>query len=324
MMTATEGVACLLLRQPLNPMLENLPMFLKEARLRERNEEITVTRFSEILKEALGWPRNTRDWCLHGTLRGRERPVTLRMAGRHDLSYAETLAYVEQLLHAYTWCLIPWGVDYVGQMILFMSSDPTIFGKLMEWLAGSDYHELLVSAYTTEEVARQRFRGAIFYRLTDIRGQGVWDYGRGTSDSALILRAEQDERPQLPLGAEIVCDVRGYHFGPLHRRWIRVRTEDALLHYTEHHSTILITSVGLDERIQWLATQDFAGVSRTITADPLYFGLKALESVSWIYLPSDNHDRYEIYINHDPAVTTQLLTSDTLLREQYFTHRCFC
>jgi len=43
--------------------------------------------------------------------------------------------------------------------------------------------------------------------------------------------------------------------------------------------------MGLDERLMWLALQDFAAVANLVNEDRLYFGLKVLQTASWIYIP---------------------------------------
>jgi hypothetical protein len=68
------------------------------------------------------------------------------------------------------------------------------------------------------------------------------------------------------------------------------------------------------------ALESFEGVRR----DPLHFGIKALESASWIYIPGTEREKLEVYVNNDPAVTTNLLQNKGLTSSSFFAHRSFC
>ena len=182
----------------------------------------------------------------------------------------------------------------------------------------------MVSGYTAEELSQKRFRGAIFHRSAELRGQGLWAYGRGLCESALILNYSQENSlSSLPPGAEVVSEVRGREFG--HRRsWIRVQDEAALLQYVGSPFTVMVTGSDLDERLRWFALQDFALVAEYINRDPLRFGLQALHSASWIYIPATEGDKWEIYVANDPALTSGLLQSSELTNSPYFLHKYFC
>jgi len=228
-------------------------------------------------------------------------------------------------MHSYSWSLMPWGVQYTGQMIAFLSSDEAIFAKAAGAFQGAYLRDLHVSSYTEEELREKRFRGAAFHRSGTFRGQGLWKHGRGFSDSALVLNyGSADSKLALPHDAEIVCEEPGSQLGnPVIRRWIRVQGEAALIHFVQNDPSVIVTAPGLDERLMWLALQDFAEVADHVNQDTLHFGLKALETVSWVYIPMSDDGRREIYVNNDPVVTTRFTQCDEMTRAPNFAHQFF-
>lgn len=321
---ANEMMTLALFRKQLLSTLDYLHrVVLQGASLREGQEEKPVERFFEIAKEALHWQFHARDWFLHGNQRGSETISPLKLAHMESVSYLEVLSYVQKLANSYSWSLLPWGVQFTGQMIAFCSSEETIFTKTAA--AFQVHHrDLYVSSYTAEQLTQKRFRGAAFHRSTDFRGQGLWKYGRGSSKSVLVLNYTSIENPgKLPPNCEVVCEASGYQIQPVLRRWIRVWDEPALLHFVHNDRAVIVTAPGLDERFMWLALQDFGDVAEHVNQDTLHFGLKALETVSWIYIPMSDDGKREIYVNNDPAVTTAFTECDDMTQAPYFTHQFF-
>lgn len=319
-------IAFLLLRESLLGLLENIHLtLLPDASLREEGGENPIARFADILKEALRYRIHGRDWYLHGTSSGGEAPKVLRVADNYDLRYLDLLSYVHSLAKSYSWCLIPWGVYGTGEMIAFISSDPEIFAKAMKYLTRGN-QDLFVSSYTIDELMGKRFRGAVFLCSAEDRSRLLWEKGGGSPNSMLILNYCTADRPSaLPRDADIVCEAPGYQIGnAVRRRWIRVRSVAALQYYLANRYTTIVIPPGLDEHVLWLSLQDFAGVAEHVNRDPLYFGVKALESVSWIYIPTNYDEKWEIYINQNADVTRTLLESEDLTRAPYFLHKYFC
>lgn len=323
---AHEMIKLFLFRKKLLPALEHLHYrILPDASVREDGDDKPVARFAELIKEAATHQLHARNWYLNGnrTVNAVTLPA-LQMAHRDNLSYLELVSYVEELSHAYSWSLIPWGTWFTGQMLAFVSTDEGTFARAITWIIGAANRDLVVSSYTSKEVSEKQFRGAIFHRSTDLRGQGLWKYGRGSSDSALVLNYTSIENPgKLPPNCEVVCEASGYQFQPILRRWIRVRDESALLHFVQNDPSVIVTAPGLDERFMWLALQDFGDVAEHVNQDTLYFGLKALETVSWIYIPMSDDGKREIYVNNDPAVTTRFTGCDEMTGAPYFVHQFF-
>lgn len=317
-------IACLLLRDQITPLLECIHLtLLKDARLRESDGEVPIGRFGEILKESLKWEKHARDWCLHGVPLEGEPPAILRMAHRDDLSHPEIVAYVEALCRAYSWCLVPWGVDGTGLMLAIVASEDALLTKVMHYLALAP-RSLLVSSYTVEQARKKQFRGAVFRCGGDSSIGALWEYGRGSDDSVLVLSVEKEGAVSiLPAQVQLVSEARGYQFAPICRRWVRIFAEHSLAEYVANRATI-VTGSGLDEKFAWLALQDFAGAADFVNRDRLSFGIKALESVPWIYIPQHHDERWEIYINQDPQVTERLLTSKSLTRAPHFARSFFC
>jgi len=317
-------IACLLLRDELTPLLECIHLtLLKDARLNEGNGEAPIARFGQTLKESLKWQKHARDWCLHGTQTGNELPALLQMANRDDLRHTEVIAYVEKLCQAYSWCLVPWGVNGTGLMLALISPDDALLTKIMHYLAVVP-RSLLVSSYTVEQIRKEQFRGAIFRCPGDSSISALWESGRSPSESVLALSVEQQKAVSiLPAQVELVSEAHGYQFGPVLRRWVRILDKHALAEYVPNHATI-VTGSGLDEKVAWLALQDYAGVADFVNRDRLSFGIKALESVPWIYIPPHDDERWEIYVNEDSQITERLLRSESLTRTSHFAHSFFC
>jgi|GEM_PF-5916324 len=324
---AHATIKLFLFRSRLLPALELMHhRILPDASLREDGDDKPVGRFAELIKEAATHQLHGRNWYLHGNQTANDAVTLppLQMAHRDNLSYLELVSYVEELSHAYTWSLIPWGTWFTGQMLAFVSGDEGTLDRAIAWIIGAANRDLVVSSYTSKELAEKQFRGAIFHRSASLRGQGLWKHGRGSSDSALVLNYASVENPgKLPLNCEVVCEARGYQFRPVLRRWMRVWDEAALLHFIQNDPAVIVTAPGLDERFMWLALQDFGGVAEYVNQDTLHFGLKALETVSWIYIPMSDDGKREIYVNNDPAVTTSFTQCDDMTHAPYFTHQFF-
>jgi hypothetical protein len=326
MLMSNKIVAFLLFREKILHRLEHMHhRLLPDASFRENGAEKPMEKFVEIAKGSIRHKVSNLEWCLHGNRTGSEAtPSALTMAHGNDLSYLELISYVEELCRAYSWSLVPSGVYGTGQMLAFISADEATFKKAVDWLIGPANRDLVVSSYTFEELERKQFRGAIFHRSTDLRGQGLWKHGRGSADSALVLNYASVENPgKLPPNCEVVCEASGYQIQPILRRWIRVRDEAALLHFIQNDLAVIVTAPGLDERFMWLALQDFGDVAEHVNQDTLHFGLKALETVSWVYIPMSDDGKREIYVNNDPAVTTSFTQCDEMTHAPYFTHQFF-
>jgi len=85
------------------------------------------------------------------------------------------------------------------------------------------------------------------------------------------------------------------------------------LHFPHHaHASrdieLIVTASGLNEQIMCLALQDFAGVAEHVNRDPLHFGLLALKSASWIYIPTNYDEKWEIYMNQDSLITGECVS----------------
>jgi hypothetical protein len=321
-MDMAGGITCFLLREEMFPVLEAMQHLLPDASVREDGEEVPVQRFTELVKEALHWEKHGRDWHLHGTRLGNEIPV-LKMAHQEGFSCLDGCAYVEKLYQDYSWSMIPWGAYGTGLMMILIASEDEIFTKVMDYLEILP-RNLVVSCYTIGQLRNRQFRGAIFRSPVDSSVSALWKYGRGSGEAVLALSVEREESVSgLPSGVEMISETHGYQFGAVRRRWVRILDERALTKYVNGSATI-ITAPDLNEKVSWLALQDFGGVADHVNKDRLAFGLKALESVSWIYIPKHDDERWEIYINRDPAVTTRLFQSEVLTLAPHFSHRHFC
>jgi hypothetical protein len=100
----------LLFRKNLIGLLEGMHhTLLPDAALHEDEEERPITRFAELLNEALRYGLHGRDWHLRGAPIADAAPRILKLVNRDDVSYFDALSYVEGLARSFSWCLIPWG-----------------------------------------------------------------------------------------------------------------------------------------------------------------------------------------------------------------------
>ena len=323
---AKDFLVFLLLRKKLLPLLEALPRtLLPDASLKLDGIEQSVNEFGTLIAESLRYQQHGRDWYLCGKPIRTTVPQVLKASHNFAISYLDLKSYVEELALSYSWCLLPWGIYGTGQMIAFVSSNQEISSKFVRYLSQGN-RDLLMPSYTSEQVKTGQFKGALFLRTAESRGRELWKYGRGPSDSVLVLNYQPESSPAaVPKGAEVLVEALGQQLGnPIRRRWICIREENALQFYAGRCDTIIITTSDLDERVAWLALQDFAEVAERVNHDPLYFALKALETASWIYVPTNYDEKWDIYINHDPTVTTRLLESEDLIQSPHFLHKYFC
>jgi hypothetical protein len=306
-------------------LLENIHYrLLPDASLHEEDEEKPMVRFAELLKEAGRFRSHGRDWCIHGALTADTSPPFLRIANRYDISYVDALANVEKLAKSYSWSLIPWGSYGTGQMIGFISSNENIFNKVMRYLAEGN-PDLVVSSYTADDLSSRRFKGGVFFRAGEHCGRELWDHVHGPSNSIMVLSFSTGQNSPELKTAEVVCESQGLQFGnPIRRKWIRIRDASTLQHYIAKRETVIVTASGLNEQIMWLALQDFAGVAEHVNQDPLHFGLLALKSAAWIYIPTHYDEESNIYLNQDWAGAAEFLGSVGLSSAPRFLHKYFC
>jgi hypothetical protein len=319
------AIAILLFRKKMLPAFEHMHYILPDAALRESGEEKPIARFLEVVKEALQYQLHGRAWYVHGVSKECGTPEMPRLA-HDDVSWQQIVKHVQELTKAYSWCLLPWGVNYAGQMVAFIA-EGLAFEKGLKFLQGAYYRDLNVSSYTVQDISEKKFRGGVFYSSSvESHARALWKYGRGSCDSALVLHyASECSLSDLPPGAEMIYETHGQQFGnPTRRRWVRVYDEAALLHYVASRDRVIFTAPGVDDRLMWLALQDYGDIAEGINQDPLQFAMKALESASWIYVPMNDDDKWNIYINQDPAVTSRFLESEELTSAAHFLHRCFC
>ena len=322
------AIAILLFRKKMLSVFEHVNQIaFPDASLCEKGEEKSIVRFVEVIKESLQYELHGRNWYLHGTAEvvGTQHPLCL--APHQDISWQMIVKSVEELTHHYSWCLLPWGVNYSGQMIAFASADDATFSKGLKLLQGPYYRDLHISTYTAQDLSEKRFRGAVFRcSSAEARAKALWKHGRGSCSSVFVLHySSESSTPVLPARAEIVLEANGQQFGnPTRRRWVRIPDEQTLIPYLACRDRVFVSASDVDQRVMWLALQDYADIAESINQDPLYFGLKAFESASWIYVPLNDDDRWEIYINHEPLVTRSLFDNEELTGAPDFVLNYFC
>jgi hypothetical protein len=321
---ANETIAFLLLRSSLRALLEDIHhTLLPDASMWEEGLEKPIARFAELLQEALRYKLHGRDWYLHGTSIQRTHLGDMEYVNRNNLSYRERLASVDEMGRTYSWSLFPWGCYGTGQMVAFISPDAAIFAKAMKYLAAGN-KGLVISSYSAEELRNEQFKGGICLGAGE-SAAGELLKCNISSDSMLVLTSYPEHRPVEMRNAEIVLEASGHQIGnPVRRRWLRVNNEGVLKQFLLDRNTVIVTAPDLDQRVMWLAVQDFAHVADHITQDPLYFGAKVLESATWIYIPASSDEGCEIYWNHDPEATRTFFSSKDFASLPHFFHRYFC
>jgi hypothetical protein len=315
----SKQAAFVILRRKIYPVLDSLHRVWPDAALKIGTEEKEVSLFSEILDGTLRSSFHIGNWLLHGTQLDQLAPPNLDTIGRDYVEWRELATYVEELSRGYSWSIIPWGFQWHGLMIAVIASDQDIFRRMMNYLRPAD---LVVSSYTLDDLKTMSFRGAAFSVPAEVGVGAVWRYGRGLHRSALALIEERGHSvPALVGTAEVVCEERGDSCGPVLRRWIRCKDEEATKTYAANWITV---APDTDEKVLWLAIQDFAGVAQEVNVDPLAYGLKAMQSASWIYIPRRGDIPWQLYLNQDAKATRSVLQSEDLQSGGYFGLKCFC
>ena len=116
-MIGTGGVISLLFREKLLPLLWDVHHKLpSETSFEENGEPKPLERFTELAKESLSWREHIWDWRFHGTPAKNISPRTSDSPSIKSIDEDRFIPYVRDLIQSYSWCLIPWGVDYTGQI----------------------------------------------------------------------------------------------------------------------------------------------------------------------------------------------------------------
>ncbi len=235
---------------------------------------------------------------------------------------AERCAYVQKLNNVASWAFIPWGVDYTGMMVAFISSNSLLHELLRKALSESTLEDYFVSAYTAHELRHERFRGVMFSRISDLRGSMIWDFAVNPSKSALLLRSDAQESPlRLPPGAKIVLEFCQETLGrAIQLRWVRVQNEDAFVFLTRDPYTSLVVGGDVPQSFLHSTIQDYEQLNR----DPLRFGLRAVRAGSWTYVPRTEQLQKEIYVNANPDLSRAFITSDRVTQVEFFQEDSFC
>jgi hypothetical protein len=321
MPSSQHALTLLLFRDESIAWARRLPETLDPAGASEgETRKEALARFEELIGEGRRWARHVYLWCLHGRHKLEQSVVLSEFAGE-SYTYSARALVIQKLARTYSWCLIPWGGDFTSQMLAFVSTDETATNLAIESLRESGCSDLIVSRYTREDLEHNRFKGAIFSRKPASRAQGLWNHGIGSAGSVLILRSDADVTSFATHGtARPVLETRATVFGaPILRTWMRIEDEVGFLRYALDPFTAIITAPDLDESHMRHALESFEGVSR----DALHFGIKALGSASWIYIPGTEREKLEVYVNKDPDVTTSLLQNKPLTSSSFFAHRFF-
>src|SRR5262249_41669018 len=185
--------------------------------------------------------------------------------------------------------------------------------------------DLVVSLYSSDELKEERFRGGIFAGTQGLAPGELLRCGGMSTGSALTLIYYPENNPKQLKGAEIILEAAGYEIGnPVRRRWVRASDESVFRRLLEDRNCVIVTGPDLDPRVMWLAVQDFTRVADYVTQDPLYFGLKALESAAWIYIPANSDDKCEVYLNQDAELTRRFFHSEKFASLPHFVHSYLC
>jgi hypothetical protein len=317
MLGTDHAVSLILFRQQSIDWSLSLPFALADEISQLEPSEPAITRFRDLLETGRRWATHSRLWCVHGPALN-PRSVELIELAPESFNYLGRAEVVQELGRSFSWCIIPWGGDFTAQMIAFISFDNSQSKRALEFLRENHASDLLVSTYTINDLNHHRFRGAIFGRKTSERAQHLWKEGQ--MNSALALRADE------ALGSpsqrnSTVLEKSVSEFGrDVRLAWIRISDEMRFLQCATDQATKIITSDDLPPSLMQSGLDNFDEVR----IDPLRFGLSALSSSSWIYIPQTERDKLETFISQDPLVTTAIFQSKALTSSSFFAHRSFC
>jgi hypothetical protein len=305
-----------------------LILLLRDKALPAIERFLSVHPASSFVSRENGLGPTDRAWELlrEATHMEQYRAEDWRLCGRQRAEFEDfpfTSSDILGIADAYEWCLMPWGTDYTGIMIALVSADDHVIRQAKEILSQTQCADLTVSHYTRAEVANHKFRGAVFNRGLGVRGEGVWE--RNACPTAVVFTAEGGEFMKRKMFNEVQIiseDISNEaNTGiPVRRQWIRMSAGAALLYYARFPYTVIIAAGDVNDDM----FVDLLADSKKNGQDPLRFGLAALQSASWIYIPKTERLGDEIYINRNPQETAKLLADERVASAPRLTLRCFC
>jgi hypothetical protein len=288
-----------------------------DSKSEDRGSSPDIAHFLELLQEGKRQGCHSGSWLLHGARRAQSEAEIVELAGE-GYSYLERSRVIRRLAGAYSWSFIPWGMDFTSQMLTVVTNgDADIATRFATSLETDGCTDLLLSTYSMQDLDDHRFRGAVFSRRDSSRARDIWSDGMGYMDSALVFKTA----PSPSSDEERVLQTQVEVFGTsVQLGWVLARNEAEFLRHAVDPFTMIVTAPNLDKSDLSHAMQHFESIKR----DPLRFGVRALRSAAWIYVPGTERSKSEIYVNNDATVTTKVFQNKRLLSSSFFAHRYFC
>jgi hypothetical protein len=267
--------------------------------------------FWHVIEETIRAQENTSGaWYSHGALL--DRHMTPSTSNWDVLEFAK----------AYSWSFVPWGADYTGLMIAFISADNDRLENAMVLLDRMGLGDLVVSRYSAPAVASRQFRGIVFDRISDLIGTSIWGNIAQGGSSALALCSYYNKwHSPIPDGIQTMIEVDAMSFGsPYKKAWVSVQDEAALLYCIRYLRAAIVLDATLSSDLRTRALDEFEDVAR----DPLHFGISALTRASWLYIPETERRKSEIFISNDEAVTRLLTIDPRITSAPYYSLVSYC
>lgn len=203
----------------------------------------------------------------------------------------------------------PWGADFSALMFAIESSVENR-DFIVDEISRANLSSYIVASYDAPTLQSQQFRGAIFTRDASVKADGIWEASTTSGLSGFVLQ----------LGESTSMRFKGTGCRPRHStavNWYNLRQASDLKYFASRFYTLLV--VGARIPITDLCSIEFTDDA---TDDKMRLGLELAKIVDWMYIPSTEGDRQELYINRDWRVTRKFLEMSVVINAPGFALTC--
>ena len=282
----------------------------------EDNQPLSMEDAIKRLKEMLGWNSQVSIyWIICGSASEKPtgeipcppqaRPDHCGQGGLSEILTA--WAWLDYINGAFDWSIVSWGSNYTGLMIAItcdqIQLDRVLRDPAKKWM--------VVAVYSQSEITQRTQRGGIFKRPSELRGNGIWSKIVKTAKTPIALQGMAAEPARTIEGTSRLLERVASVFGCSTRyEWLSIESESAFLNLARSPFTRIIVCGDLSPTEMERAIKEFEEVDMDI----FRFGLVALKSATWIYIPQTVRDRNEILIHNDEARVADFLKNEHITK----------